>query len=139
MRRNEPAPPFTTPERASARERFKRRVLFLAGLLFLALGAVGLVLPGLPGTPLLILAAASFARSSPRFEAWLLNHPRFGPPVRAWRRRGAIPRFAKWIACLSMAASYAMLLLTGASVLVAALAGGMMLAVAAYIISRPDR
>ena len=83
-----------------------RHALFALGVLFTGVGAAGLVVPLLPGAPFLILAAACFTRSSPRFEAWLVSHPRFGPPVRRWRERGAIPPYAKWIAGASMAFSF---------------------------------
>lgn len=72
-----------------------RGVYLAAGLVFLALGFVGAFLPVLPTTPFLILAAACFARSSRRLESWLLDHPRFGPTLRDWRERGAIPRKAR--------------------------------------------
>ena len=62
------------------------------GCLFVGLGMIGAVLPLMPTTIFLILATGCFARSSPRLEAWLLNHPRFGPTLRDWRERGAILR-----------------------------------------------
>jgi uncharacterized protein len=72
------------------------RGLFLAlGLVFVGIGFAGIVLPVLPTTPFLILAAACFARSSTRLERWLLEHPHFGPVLRDWRERGAIPARAK--------------------------------------------
>jgi uncharacterized membrane protein YbaN (DUF454 family) len=73
----------------------RRRLLFGAGLVFLVAGVAGLFLPLVPGTVFLIVAAACFTRSSPRFETWLLDHPRLGPPVRRWRANGSIPRPAK--------------------------------------------
>jgi hypothetical protein len=53
------------------------------------------------------LAAACFARSSPRFENWLLAHPRFGPLLTEWRARGAIPRKAKFAALAGMIIGFA--------------------------------
>ncbi|CAA9511177.1 MAG: Inner membrane protein YbaN [uncultured Sphingomonas sp.] len=85
----------------------KRGLLFAAGLVALALGFIGIVVPLLPTVAFWILAAWCFARSSPRLEAWLLYHPRAGPSIRAWRERGAIGRRGK------LAASAALLLSSG--------------------------
>jgi len=68
------------------------RVLFLvAGSVFVALGAIGLFLPLLPTTPLLLLAAACYARGSRRFYDWLLANRTFGPLIHEWRTYGSIP------------------------------------------------
>lgn len=61
-----------------------RWLWFCAGWLMVALGFIGALLPVMPTTIFLIAAAGCFARSSPRFERWLLDHPRFGPPLVAW-------------------------------------------------------
>lgn len=126
------------PVRPRAVHASLRWLLFAAGWLCVAIGIVGLVLPGLPGTVFLILAAWLFARSSPRFEAWLLAHPRLGPNVRKWRERGVIPAPAKVVACLSMGASLAAMTLAGVPVIGLAGAGVSMLAAAAYMLSRPS-
>jgi uncharacterized membrane protein YbaN (DUF454 family) len=116
------------------------RILFLsAGLFFVVLGIVGAFLPILPTTPFMILAAGCFARSSPRLEAWLLSHPLFGPMLRDWRERGAIPRRAKMAAVVGCAFGYALFWFgtepTAVSGTVVAL---LMLTGLAYVFSRPS-
>lgn len=92
----------------AALSRSMRWLWLLAGWLALALGLVGIVTPLLPTVPFVLLAAACFSRGSARWEAWLLGHPRYGPLVRDWRTRRAIPRRAKQLAWLMMAASCAL-------------------------------
>ncbi len=80
--------------------------MFLAaGFLCVALAVLGLVLPLLPTTPFLLLAAACFARSSERFHNWILEHRVFGPPVREWRSHRSLPYRVKISAIVLMAAS----------------------------------
>ena len=82
------------------------RALYLAGgVLCLGLGGVGVVLPLLPTVPFFILAAFLFARSSPKLEAWLLDHPNYGPPIRLWREKGAISQAGKHAALLAFGAT----------------------------------
>ncbi|PVM88933.1 DUF454 domain-containing protein [Caulobacter radicis] len=110
----------------------------IAGLAFTALGIIGAFLPLMPTTIFLILAAGCFGRSSPRLEAWLLNHPRFGPSVRAWRANGAIPRKAKVFACLGMAGGMAVFLLAARpKPWLGLLVGAIMAGCAAFVVSRP--
>ncbi len=76
-----------------------RRKLFLAaGLLFLALGALGVFVPVLPTTPFLLLAAAMFLRSSGRLYLWLTTHRVFGPFIRNYRLYRAVPLRSKVVA-----------------------------------------
>jgi uncharacterized membrane protein YbaN (DUF454 family) len=79
-------------------------LLIGAGFLFVALAALGAVLPVLPTTPFLLLAAACFARSSPRFYDWLLRNKLFGPLIREWRATRSIPLRAKGVAIVMIAA-----------------------------------
>lgn len=72
------------------------RYLYLGlGFVFVGLGTLGIILPGLPTTPFMILAAWMFSKSSARFHAWLWNHRLFGPYVREWNRHRVIPIHAK--------------------------------------------
>ena len=67
----------------------------IAGWLSLGLGTAGIVLPLLPTTPFLLLAAFCFARGSARLHHWLTSHPRFGPPIKDWNQYGAIKHRTK--------------------------------------------
>ena len=83
-----------------------RRWLWLgAGGASLALGAVGLALPVIPTVPFVLLAAWCFSRGCRRCERWLLDHPRLGPPIRAWRQNHSVPLRAKQAATVMMAVS----------------------------------
>ena len=62
-----------------------RFVYFGLGMFLLALGIIGAFLPVMPTTIFVILAAGCFANSSPKFEAYILDHPKFGPAVKSWR------------------------------------------------------
>lgn len=73
--------------------------------LCVALGAIGVVVPGLPTTPFLLVAAWAGARGWPALEARLLAHPKYGPLIHDWRSRRAVPRRAKWAASLVMTSS----------------------------------
>jgi uncharacterized membrane protein YbaN (DUF454 family) len=114
------------------------RALWLsAGLVCSFVGLVGVILPGLPGVIFLIMAAACFARSSPRLEERLLKHPKTGPAIVAWRRTGAVPRRAKIIAGLSMLGSLGLIALTAPPVALFSSSIGMG-AAALYLFTRPN-
>ncbi|MDJ0769669.1 MAG: YbaN family protein [Ilumatobacter sp.] len=66
------------------------------GLLSVAVGAIGIVVPGLPTTVFFIAAAACFAKSNPRLEQWVLDLPRIGPAVQRYRDGLGMPIRAKY-------------------------------------------
>lgn len=96
------------PRRASAEGRNLIRAAYItAGAASLALAALGAVLPLMPTTVFVILAAFFFGKSSPRLERWLLENPAFGPSIRLWRDKGAISRKGKIAAGAALAVSAA--------------------------------
>lgn len=107
-------------------------------LVCLALGVLGAFLPVLPTTPFLLVAAWAAGRGWPQFEAWLVAHPRFGPPIRRWRDHRAVPRSAKWAASLTMLASVALLAASGAPLAAKLAVPAFMAAVAWWLWRRPE-
>ncbi|HUC31762.1 MAG TPA: YbaN family protein [Ilumatobacteraceae bacterium] len=79
------------------------RVLWMAaGFVSVAIGSIGIVIPGLPTTVFFIVAAWCFSHGSPRFERWVLDLPRIGPMVRDYRAGLGMPRRAKVVAITMM-------------------------------------
>ena len=60
---------------------FKKIIYLILGIISFSLGAIGIIIPGLPTTPFMILSSILFLRSSDRMYKWLINHPRFGQYV----------------------------------------------------------
>ena len=108
------------------------------GFLATGFGIAGVVLPLVPTTPFLLLAAFAFARSSPRFHYWLINHRHFGPVILDWQRNGSIARRYKVAALLAMAATLALTWLAGVAAWAIALQVVVLAAVATFILTRPD-
>ena len=114
------------------------RAAWLAvGLAALGLAGLGVVLPLLPTTPFVLVAAFAFARSSTRLERWLLNHRLFGGLIANWQRHGAIDRTTKIVGILSMAAVLAISVLLGASYTILIIQAVVLSVCAAFVASRP--
>ncbi|OKL43506.1 YbaN family protein [Pseudovibrio exalbescens] len=116
-----------------------RAFYLAAGFLLVAVGLIGIVLPLLPTTIFLILATGCFARSNPRLEKWLLNHPRFGKNIQDWRNHGVIPVRAKIMAVLGMTGGYFVFLFTTAPTMpLALIVLAVLICCAIYVITRPS-
>lgn len=111
----------------------------LTAVVALLVGIVGLVLPIVPTVPFLILAAWAAGKGSPRLERWLLNHPRYGSHIRAWRDGGIVPRRAKIFAVLAMSVSAIGLQFTSAPLWLRIAVPMTMTAVAIWLCTRPER
>ena len=79
-----------------------RMVLWTVGSIALLLALIGIVVPGLPSTPFVLVAAACYARASARFYSWLVHNPTFGPLIREWRLHRSIPWRIKIVAVTTM-------------------------------------
>lgn len=115
-----------------------RWLWFCLGWLMIALGVIGALLPVMPTTIFLILAVGCFARSSPKFERMLLQHPRYGPSLRAWREQGAVSGKGKALASAGMAVGFVLFCWGARPSLPLLLAVGLFFAAsAAFVLSRP--
>ena len=127
------------PARFAAHARPAVRAGFVGlGLIALGLGVAGLFLPLLPTVPFLVLAVWCFTRSSPRLERRVLDHPRLGPPVHAWREHGVVSLPAKLLATVWLSASTAVAWHAGGDA-VGAVAAGVCACVALFLWTRPSR
>ncbi|MDO4440716.1 MAG: YbaN family protein [Moraxella sp.] len=87
-----------------------RWAFFIMGFVFVGLGIVGVIVPGMPTTVFILLAGYCWAKSSRRFHRWLLNHKIFGKMLKDWQERRAMPRFAKYLAWGMMSLSCVLML-----------------------------
>jgi uncharacterized protein len=115
-----------------------RPLWFVIGLIATACGIAGAVLPLVPTTPFLLLAAFAFARSSPRLHDWLLSHPMLGPPIENWRAHGAIATRVKFLAVIVMAVTLAASVIAGLDGWIILLQAGAMALAALFILTRPS-
>ncbi|WP_245742517.1 YbaN family protein [Marinobacter segnicrescens] len=109
----------------------------LLAYISLGLGVAGIVLPLLPTTPFVLLAAWSASRGSPAFESWLHGHRRFGPLIRDWRERQAVPLSAKWLAASLLATSWGFIWWWQAQPLVLAITGVFFSGLVIFLFTRP--
>lgn len=117
-----------------------RWLFFVMGFVFVGLGVLGMILPGLPTTVFILLAGYSWAKSSVRFHNWLLRHKIFGKMLLDWQERRAMPRFAKYMAWGMMCASSVFLFygLPADKLWIAFLISGLCLVTSIWMARLPD-
>lgn len=133
-------PPHERDERRVVKPAEGRAIKVLwagLGLLFLALGLLGIAVPLLPTTPFLLLSAFCFARGSERLHRWLTGDPRLGPPLEQWRRHRAISRPVKRNAMIAIVALPPAAFLLGAPLYVVGLQCVVLAFPAAFMLTRP--
>ena len=102
------------------------------GLFCVGMAYIGIVVPGIPFSIFLVIAAWAFAKSSPRLHAWLYNHPWFGKFLTNWTEKKVFPTRGKYLMILVMASSLAFLWFTTENIKASAWSGGFMLLVAIW-------
>lgn len=107
------------------------------GGIALVLGVLGVFLPLLPSTCFILLATWAFSKSSPVFHNWLLNKSPFSDSIRNWQQYQIIPVKIKWIASISIVASYAVTLLIVNNAYILMALGVGLLGLLAFILSKP--
>lgn len=107
---------------------------FWMGLGFLSLGMayIGIIVPGIPFSIFLVLAAYCFAKSSPRMHKWLYNHKYFGPFLTNWVQKKVFPTKGKYAMIIVMSSSLAFLFYTTGNMKAVAYSGIFMLLVAIW-------
>jgi uncharacterized membrane protein YbaN (DUF454 family) len=115
-----------------------RYLLLVFAALCVALGVIGIFVPGLPTTVFILMAAWAAARSSPRFHQWLESNATFGPMLRNWRKHGAVSRRSKITATVMMAACAAILFATTSRLWLAEIISAVMAIVLTWLWLRPE-
>jgi uncharacterized membrane protein YbaN (DUF454 family) len=115
----------------------RRALLLAAGHAAVVAALAGLVLPLVPTTPFVLLAAACYSRASERFSRWLQSHPRLGPVLRDWRAHRAIAPRAKLTAALVIVLS-AVLSVTTAPGAIRWISPVVLSVVLVFVLSRPS-
>ncbi len=115
-----------------------KQLLTLLGIGFVGLAFVGVFLPLLPTVPFVLLAAACFAKSSPRFHQWLINNRHLGPTIQHWQSNRSIPKQAKVIAIISIICSAAISIYMVNTAIIKLLIAGLLLIPVFIILRLPN-
>ena len=96
--------------------RIKKAFWLCLGIILVGVAYLGVLIPGLPWSTPILGATFCFAKSSPRFHAWIMNHPKFGPFIKNWSTYRVYPTAAKYLMVAVMTSSLVVFFLTVANV-----------------------
>lgn len=113
-------------------------VFFTIGILSLSLGYVGIVIPGLPTTVFILIAAWAFSKCSTKFTYWIENHRLFGPMVLNWQQYRGLSRRAKKVAILTIIPTFAFTIFIAFSMIGDLIFGFFGIALCTWLATRPE-
>jgi len=113
-------------------------VFFTIGILSLSLGYVGIVVPGLPTTVFILIAAWAFSKCSTKFTYWIENHRLFGPMVLNWQQYKGLSRRAKKVAILTLIPTFAFTIFIAFSMIGDLIFGFFGIALCTWLATRPE-
>ena len=116
----------------------KKYIFIGLGLLFVGLGFVGIIMPGIPTTPFLLLSAWFFSKSSKFLENWLINHKVFGLLIRDWKEHRSISRKSKIVAVIVIIPTFTFSIYSSLNFIIDLTLGVTCFCLCAYLISRPE-
>ena len=111
---------------------------FTLGILSLSLGYVGILIPGLPTTVFILIAAWAFSKCSDRFTNWLENHRLFGPMILNWKTYRGLSRRAKKLAIVMIVPTFAITIFLVFSLVGDLIFGSFGLARCIWLATRPE-
>ncbi|MDA7572163.1 YbaN family protein [Candidatus Actinomarina sp.] len=113
-------------------------VFFTIGILSLSLGYVGIIIPGLPTTVFILIAAWAFSKCSTRFTLWLESHRLFGPMILNWQQYRGLSRRAKKVAILTIIPTFAFTIFLAFSLVGDLIFGFFGVSLCAWLATRPE-
>ena len=113
-------------------------LFFTIGILSLSLGYIGIIIPGLPTTVFVLIAAWSFSKCSTRFTIWIENHRLFGPMVNNWQKYRGLSRRAKKVAILTIIPTFAISIFLAFSLIGDLIFGSFGFALCVWLAMRPE-
>jgi len=115
-----------------------RWAALILAYIFLALAIIGVIIPGLPTVPFLLLSTWFAAKGSKRLHRWLYAHPQFGKLLIDWEQQGAVSRSSKLMAVMLLTISWGIMYLHISNLWLMAGLTMLLISIIAFLLSRPE-